>query len=173
MKLNKFNLSEIIFILIIFSSLLSCTKEKGNCWQAFDPSGIDVTGLQICDKSKSQAEAAYPQYWFYNSTETKYCWRVQTQQGTTLYMPPTPTSMIDMMRPYGNNSFTKVDCNSFCKWKIIEKSQSKISGQYAPEKVIIETFGTTDTCSHLFTGKTVVFRETSDSLITRLFSEKQ
>ena len=65
--------------------LLSATCNKNDdvpvvtnpCWQAFSPQGADVNGLLICDKTKAEAEAAWPQFWFYNSTETKYCWKGQ------------------------------------------------------------------------------------------------
>src|SRR5436190_23669473 len=100
-----------LFIAVIFF-LTSCKKDGKGCWQAFSPLGYDVAGLLLCDKTKAEAEAAWPQYWFHRSGEVKYCWHVQL--GTnTYYAWDIPESMADKyMQTNGGYQFTKVDCAS-------------------------------------------------------------
>ncbi len=167
--------------LFLFSAvfLLSATCNKNDdvpvvtnpCWQAFDPQGADVNGLLICDKTKPEAEAAWPQYWFYNSTEAKYCWRAQQGSNPVFYAGNIPQSMADKMWALYGYTYTKVDCRSFCMWQIIEKRKSKNTGLFKPNRVFVETLFA-DTCSKLFAGKIVIYQETTDSLITREFSKK-
>ena len=153
--------------------IFACTKEsnKKYCWQGFDRSGIDVTGLLVCGKTAAEVEALYPQYWFYKSTDPKYCWKAQTAQGQTIYFRNVPVSMTEKMKPYGGLTFTKMDCNSFCIWAWQEKGISKLTGFYAPTRPGVDIlFG--DTCTKLFVGRSIVIRETQDSVITREFIEK-
>ena len=65
------NLKLILFLLVIIF-FGNCNKDGKHCWQAFSPQGYDVPGLILCDKTKAEAEAAYPQNWFYRSGEKKY-----------------------------------------------------------------------------------------------------
>jgi hypothetical protein len=167
------------FLLLSSIILLSATCNKTDdvpvmlnpCWQAFDPSGTDVVGLQICNKTQAEAEATWPQYWFYNAGEAKYCWRVQPATGPVLYATDIPQSMANKMGSSYGYSFTKVDCRSFCKWQIIEKRKSKMTGLYTPTRTFFETLFP-DTCSKLFVGKIVTYQETIDSLVTREFYKK-
>ena len=171
--------SLITLFLISVTFLLSGTCNKNDdiplvtnpCWQAFSPLGADVNGLLICDKTKAEAEAAWPQYWFYNSTETKYCWRAQQGANPVFYAGNIPQSMADKMWASYGYTYVKVDCNSFCNWQILEKHKSKITGLYKPTLLYYETLFP-DSCSKLFVGKIVTYRETTDSLITREFSKK-
>ena len=171
--------SLITLFLFSVTFLLSGTCNKNDdisvvtnpCWQAFDPQGADVNGLLICDKTKAEAEAAWPQYWFYNAGETKYCWKGQQGANPFFYASNIPESMADKMRSTYGYTFTKVDCSSFCNWQILEKHKSKITGLYKPTLVYHETLFS-DSCSKLFVGKIVIYRETTDSLITREFSKK-
>jgi hypothetical protein len=159
--------------------LLSATCNKTDdlpavtnpCWQAFDPLGTDVNGLLICDKTKAETEAAWPQYWFYNAVETKYCWKAQQGTNPVFYAADIPQSMADKMWALYGYSYTKVDCSSFCKWQIIEKRKSKITGLFTPNRLYVETLFA-DTCSKLFAGKIVIYQETTDSLVTREFFKK-
>ena len=146
--------SLIALFLMSVTFLLSGTCNKNDdiplvtnpCWQAFSPLGADVNGLLICDKTKAEAEAAWPQYWFYNSTETKYWWKAQQGANPVFYAGNIPQSMAD-------------------------KHKSKITGLYKPTLLYYETLFP-DSCSKLFVGKIVTYRETTDSLITREFSKK-
>jgi hypothetical protein len=156
---------------LLFIFCMACKKDNKACWQAFDWAGIDVRGLVICDKTQEEAQAAYPQFWFYNSNEAKYCWRLQPANAGVSYTGNIPQSMADKMWAAFGYTYTKIDCNSFCKWKIFEKSKSKITGFFQPVSLYYETY-TTDTCSKLFVGRVVTVRETTDSLITREFIEK-
>jgi hypothetical protein len=162
----------LFFIAAVIIPCISCSKNKKGCWQGFTPFS-NVQGLLVCDKTKAEAEAAFPQYWFYNASESKYCWKVETQQSPTFYIRYGPRSMVDKWRfYYGGYSFTKTDCNSFCIWNVVhEKHKSKVTGLYGPTYLKSETF-TTDTCSKLYTGRIIVIRETTDSIITREFVEK-
>ena len=172
----KTSISKSLFLLTLhfLFCFSSCKKDRVDtkaCWQAFDPLGADVKNLVLCDKTKTEAEAAYPQYWFYNSSETKFCWRVQPPNSSIFYTSNIPQSMADKMWAAYGYTYTKVDCNSFCTWKILEKSKSKVTGFYQPVKQFVETY-TTDTCTKLFVGRVVTVRETTDSLITREFTQK-
>jgi hypothetical protein len=172
---NRIAMRNILFIfpvalIVLFSFSCSKNNDKG-CWQAFHPGGADVEGLVLCDQTRSQAEAQYPQYWFYSADEAKYCWVYITSTGQEILLRHIPTSMVERM---GINSATTstIDCNSFCVWnRIIEKHKSKVTGLFGPTKLYSETFGA-DSCSTLFVGRVVVHRETADSLITREFMEK-
>ena len=160
----------VLIVLLFFLS--SCKKDGKGCWQAFDPQGADVTGLVLCGKTKAEAEAAYPQYWFYRSGEIKYCWRMQI--GSSVYNTwGVPESMVQRYKEYnGAYQFTKIDCNSFCAIEWLEKHKSKITNQYGPTNLVVDRDLSADSCSKLFVGKLVLVRETADSLITRELSKK-
>jgi hypothetical protein len=167
-----------IFKLFSFLALLcfalSCTKEanKKYCWQAFDPSGYDATGLILCDKTETEVQAEYPQYWFYKKNEPKFCWQVQIQQGRISYSRHIPVSMKEKMKTYYGYNFTKVDCASFCIWKWHEKRKSKITGLFGPTGVNTEIYKK-DSCSTLYIGRKVTVKETTDSIYYREFIEKR
>ena len=158
-----------ILLFVLFSlGFSSCEKEK-TCWQAFDPAGIDVPGLVICDKTKAEAEAEFPNYWFYNASEDKYCWQV-IYQGNTYYTKNVPESMAARMWTTGY-VYSKVDCNSFCLWEYHEKRRSKSTGLYAETRLRQETFFQ-DSCNKLFVGRIITINETADTLYTREFVKK-
>lgn len=163
---------KLIFILVTIILFSSCRKDGKGCWQAFSPQGYDVTGLLLCDKTKAEAEEAWPQYWFYRIGEKKYCWQVQF--GTNNYRTwEIPESMAKKTMEYnGAYQFTKIDCNSFCYCQWNEKHKSKITGLYGPTKLITETILSADSCSKLSVGRIVIIRETTDSLITRELTAK-
>ena len=159
----------LVSILLI---LTGCKKDGKGCWQGFDPQGADAQGLILCDKTKAEAESAYPQFWFYKQGERKYCWRVQI--GSMVYNTwGVPESMAQRyMRENGAYQFTKIDCNSFCNIEWQEKHKSKITNQFGPTRVIVDTQLSADSCGKLFVGRVVVVRETTDSLITRELVKK-
>jgi hypothetical protein len=156
-------------MIVLFSQ---CRKDGQGCWQAFDPSGYDVPGLVLCNKTKAEAEAAYPQYWFHPSGEKKYCWLVQI--GATAYRAwDVPESMAKKYMEYnGAYHFTKIDCKSFCQCTWHEKHKSKSTGAFRPTLLIVETLLSGDSCGKLSVGKIVTVKETVDSLITRELTEK-
>jgi hypothetical protein len=155
----------VITLLVLF--VTACKKQK-NCWQGFE-GGQDVPGMVICDKSKSELETMYPNTLFYIAGETKYCWKFQN--GNQLSYATMPTSIAYKVASTYGYILAKIDCGSFCRWRIYEKHKSKITGLYDPTRFYQETY-VTDTCSKLYVGKIVVYRETTDSLITREFVEK-
>lgn len=165
----KIKLLLFLGVIIFFN----CCKKDGNgCWQAFSPQGFDVTGLVLCDQTKAEAEAAYPQYWFYQSGERKYCWYVQFGNNK-FYTWDVPESMAKKQIEYnGAYQFTKVDCGSFCFCEWHEKHKSKTTGQFGPTLLVTETILLPDSCSKLSVGRIVTIRETADSLITRELVEK-
>jgi hypothetical protein len=121
----------------------------------------------LCDKTKAEAEAAYPQFWFYKAGEEKFCWKVQIGSRES-YGWGVPTSMAEKyMQENGAFQFTKIDCGSFCALEWHEKHKSKITSQFGPTYLITETILSADSCSKLGVGKVVVVRQTADSLITR------
>jgi hypothetical protein len=155
----------LILILFLFSQ---CKKDGKGCWQAFDPAGYgDAPGLVLCDKTKAEAEAAYPEFWFYKAGEEKFCWKVQIGSRES-YGWGVPKSMAEKyMQENGAFQFTKIDCGSFCALEWHEKHKSKITNQFGPTYIITENILSADSCSKLAVGKVVVVRETADSLITR------
>lgn len=158
-------------ILFAFSLMnFTCEKERNICWQGFSPAGADIRGLLLCDKTKAEAEALYPAYWFYDSEEPRFCWKVITPQGS-FYMRQIPVSMVDRMRPNGGYIYTQVDCNSFCQWEWEEKVQHKQNGLYGPTRRSSETY-MADSCSKLYEGRVIITRETPDSIYRRTFLAK-
>ena len=156
-------------IVFLFSR---CGKDGKGCWQAFDPQGGDAPGLVLCDKTKAEAEAAYPQYWFYKQGEKKFCWNVQLT-GRTSYAWGIPASMAERyMQENGAYRFSKVDCSSFCTLEWHEKHKSKRTGLFGPTRLITETIQSADSCGKLSVGRVVVVSETTDSLITRELTKK-
>ncbi len=166
-----------LIILSVFASIfISCNKEnQKSCWQAFSPSGFDVTGLTICDVTKAEAEQRYRSYWFYKAGETKFCWKV-TKTGDpsyVQYMWGVPQSMKSNLENTYSFMLSKIDCSSFCNLRWIEKHQSKITGLYSANTLWAETLLSSDSCSRLTIGRVIVYRETSDSLITRELTDKK
>jgi hypothetical protein len=161
-------------LLCCTASLLACSNkdvvDKG-CWQGFDPAGVDIPGLLICDVTKAEAEARFPSSWFYRSDEPKFCWQVISPQQSS-YMRHVPLSMVDMMRPRGGWTFNKVDCNSFCHWEWHEKVRNKQTGQYGQTRARWEYY-VSDSCSKLFVGRVIVINETVDSIYTMEFIRKE
>lgn len=157
------------FIAVLF--LVSCKKDKKGCWQAVDKLGAVVTGLTVCDLTQSEAEAMYPQFWFYNTREPVYCWKVQRPGSSPVYAADLPESIIKKLFISGNTTFTIIDCSSYCIWEVIEKRKNKITNLFDPTRLYVETYFT-DTCSKLFVGRIITYRETTDSLITREYSKK-
>ncbi len=126
--------AKMILSLIVIAFFSECGKDGKGCWQAFVPGGQDAPGLVLCGKTKAEAEAAYPQYWFYRQGEKKYCWRVQ-YGATTYYTWGVPESMTNMhMSVNGAFQYTKVDCSGFCFCQWLETHKSKITGQLIPIK---------------------------------------
>ena len=161
--------------LILYSvviSLISCKKDDKACWQAFDKGGADATGLILCDKTRAEAEAAYPSYWFYKVGETKYCWKLQNSNGVS-YGWDIPQSMADSMHKFWGFTFTRMDCSSFCFLEWNEKHKSKITGMYGPTYTKQEYLFSSDTCSKLSVGKIVVIKDTMDSLVTKELVRKE
>jgi hypothetical protein len=168
-RLMKLKLILFVFTIIFFSN---CKKDGKGCWQAFDPQGYDAPGLILCDKTKAEAEEAFPLYWFYKSGEKKYCWRVQIGVHD-YYTWEVPESMANRYKEEnGAYQFTKVDCNSFCFCVWHEKRKSKVTGQFSPTGEFAETLLSRDSCNKLFVGRIITIRETADSLITRELAEK-
>ena len=165
--------AKMILLIGLITFFNECRKDDKGCWQAFVPGGQDAPGLVLCDKTKTEAEAAYPQYWFYRQGETKYCWRVQF--GTQIYYAyGVPESMANMhMSVNAAYQYTRIDCSSFCHCEWLEKHKSKITGNFGTTTIITETLLSADSCSKLFIGRVIVIRETTDSIITRELRDKQ
>ncbi|MEQ1553978.1 MAG: hypothetical protein ABL929_07365 [Ferruginibacter sp.] len=159
---------------LLFLTCISgkCKKDKSECWIAFDPvyGGDAYDGTKVCNKTKAEAEALYPNYWFYSSNEPKYCFRL-VNRGSVTYAGETAISMGDKLWTPLGVTYTIIDC-SFCHWQLIEKRKSKITGFYnGNPRIIYETYFT-DTCTKLTVGKIVNYIETTDSLITREYKTK-
>lgn len=158
-----------IFFLLLFAS---CKKEKVGCWQGYDPAGYKIPGLVVCNKTKAEAEAMHPRYWFYKEGEKEYCWKMEVGSNIS-YVNEMPESIAQKYTANnGAYKFTKINCNSFCHCEWQEKHQSKITGLFNPTRITSETLLSADTCSKLFVGRVIVFRETADSLITRELKKK-
>jgi len=170
-----------IFMKLLLALLLAylssgCNKDSGKgCWQAFSQSGFDVPGLTVCDVTKKEAEEKYPNYWFYRAGETKYCWKATMTGNSTYqqYLYGIPESMKGNLESTYLFTLSRIDCSSFCNLRWVEKHQSKITGLYTPNTIWSETIISSDSCSKLFVGRVIVYRETADSLITRELTDKK
>ncbi len=166
-----------ISFLLILITLCGCKKENNNsvnakaCWQGYQ-NGYDLPGLVVCDKTKTEAEALHPGYMFYNVNETKFCWLV-SGNGTNGKVRNRPVSVADAIWKPQGYSYSKIDCNSFCNWRLVEKRKSKITGLFAnATREYRETF-LADSCNKLFAGRIINYIETADSVITREFTVKE
>jgi hypothetical protein len=108
----------LISFLFLFCS--SCKKENNDCWQAYSEFGEVITGLEVCYTTKQVAENTHP-YRFANTKGNKYCWRVQPPSGIEYYMGDIPQSITDGISVKYGYAFTKVPCNNFCTWGLVEK----------------------------------------------------
>ncbi|MDZ4793324.1 MAG: hypothetical protein SGI83_03515 [Bacteroidota bacterium] len=165
----------LIFIAVIFLFISSCSKEnRKGCWQAFDAFAlIDVNGNVVCDKTKAEAEAQYPNFMFYRQGAAKYCWKI-IAGSNTYYSPGIPEEIAAEFNQNGVWQLSKVNCSSFCNVEWKEMHKSKRTGLYNPSRSIGETFlKNPDTCSKLFVNRVVTYRETTDSLITREVLSKE
>ncbi|HMJ46536.1 MAG TPA: hypothetical protein VK498_04365 [Ferruginibacter sp.] len=158
----------LMLFLVMCFSFVSCKKESDikTCWQLVQNGGL-VNGGEICNKTQTEMQDQYGnQFDFFRSSEPRYCWRFNGPQISGYgYARNLPQYIIDKYyTPYSYVSI-KINCNSFCNWRMFIRSQSKITGQYQPTLVKNETY-LTDTCRTLYVGRIVVVRETTDSLIT-------
>lgn len=158
-------------IVLTFLNFTFCTKESHKaCWQGWSPLLFEVPGFIQCDKTKAELKAEYPGHYFSRESEEKYCWRAN-QTGD--YYISIPQSVIEEYGSQYGWTFTKLDCNNICYCQWLEKHRSKITGLYNPNKMIAETFLAADTCSKLFVGRVITYRETADSIITRELTQKR
>jgi hypothetical protein len=167
----------IAFVAFIAATLfISCEKEAEKaCWQGWSPTGKqNVQGMAACDKTLAEMEADFPHFWFYKQNETAYCWRTVSAANDTTYWIYMPESIKDRYIREGIAlNFTKLDCNSFCSLIWYQHAKSKITGLYKPTVTVKEVLGGSDTCASLYPGRTVIYRETADSIITRVVVNKQ
>lgn len=172
--LKKIRLPLVAVILaFVFSSCIKDTPNQTfNCWYLVENGYI--TGNPICDKTRAEMYATYgAQYFFVNINEARYCWKL-IDGLDTIYRKNVTQSMVDsLFTPFAVQS-TKVQCNSFCKWKVLYKSKNNVNGGLGPEYTRIETFVETvpDTCSTLSAGRVVVVQNTLDSLYTATFLQE-
>ncbi len=80
--------------------------------------------------------------------------------------------MIDKIMSFYGFTFTKVDFASFCRWKWLEKRQSKITGLFSATLTSTETYKA-DSCNKLFPGRIITVKETIDSIYYREFVKKE
>ncbi len=167
------SMKNILIAFLCCSTLYACNEKDDDtgCWQAVELNGSKVNGLIVCNVTQAQAQTQHPQYWFYNTNEAVFCWRITNANSAAMYYSNMPESIITKLTANSGAAAVKIDCNSYCIWQILEKHKSKITGQFNPNRQLNETF-TTDTCTKLFAGKVVTYRETVDSLITREFTKK-
>ena len=161
----------IVPILFILLAVNSCKKEnQKTCWRLVD--GLGNMLNEVCNKTESEMNAEYgSQYGFFRSSDPFYCWKVQQLPNPPNYIRNVPQYIIDKFLP--GYTIEKVDCNSFCKWKILFKHQSKITGHFTPTTLKTETImNVSDTCGKLFPGRIVVVSETADSIHTAEFSQR-
>ncbi len=169
-------MKKIIFIAGAFFFLsTSCSKDSKGCWMPFSPFGVDDANEPTCDISRKEAEEKFAGKWFYRYPETKYCWRADKPGNSSYpqYLFGIPESMKGNMEATYGYTLTKIDCSSFCRIKWLEKHKSKITGNFGPVLLYVETLVNADSCSRLTTGRVITIRETTDSLITREVSEKK
>jgi hypothetical protein len=157
-------------LVLIMALTPACKKDPRGCYQAFDPSGFNVSGLLVCDKSLEELQNKFPGYMWYNQlTEETYCWKCELPTGNTHYYRQAPVSILLKLKSIrGYTNMTRVDCNSFCFWRYYDKQKSKSTNFYSPIRASTEML-LGDTCNKLYDGRVIVTKETADSIYTREF----
>lgn len=159
---------------VFIISILICSCKKSDpktCWYLVD--GIGNIINQVCNKTEAEMTAEYgSQYGFYKTSDPLYCWKLTRQSSPDIYEHNLPQYIVDKYS--AGYVSEKVNCNSFCIWKILFKHKSKITGFYTPTTAKKETFLTalTDTCATLYVGRIVIVNETADSIHTAEFNEQ-
>lgn len=161
-----------IIPVLIFTVLLinSCKKEnQKTCWYLVDNMGVIMN--EVCGKSENEMNAEYgSQYGFFRSGDPRHCWKLRRQTDPEIYVRKVPQYIISRFFPAYTAEI--VDCNSFCKWRVLFKHRSKITGNYAPTTgKTVTIMNVNDTCGKLFTGRIVTVSETPDSIHTAEFGE--
>ncbi|HMT76022.1 MAG TPA: hypothetical protein PKA77_18250 [Chitinophagaceae bacterium] len=154
-------------LLIAAASILSssgCGKNKKGCWEAWDVLFNNMQDSRFCDKKLSEVQAEYPSFMFCPLGETRLCWK---KNGTESYFPLVPKTIMDEYARRSGDTFTQVDCASFCILSWAEKRKSKATGLYAPTQGFSEVLKNGDSCSRLFVGRVVTVSETADTIVTR------
>ncbi|MBK8494505.1 MAG: hypothetical protein IPL50_05365 [Chitinophagaceae bacterium] len=161
----------ILQVIICCMLAISCKKEtdKKTCWTLVDPLGNFMN--EVCGKSENEMNAEYGgRYFFFRSSDTRYCWKLRRQPDPEKYVRKLPQFIINQFFPTYTAEI--VDCNSFCKWRVLYKRRSKITGNYGPVIQRTETImNISDTCGRLFVGRIVTVSETADSIHTAEFAE--
>lgn len=160
----------IIPVLICSMLTGSCKKEnQKTCWTLVDHLGFIMN--EVCGKSENEMNAEYgSQFFFFRSSEPYYCWKLTKPSSPDNYIRNVPQFIIGKFFP----SYTAaiVNCSSFCKWRVLYKHRSKITGNYGPVIQKTETIlNISDTCGKLFVGRIVTVSETVDSIHTAEFAE--
>mgnify|MGYP001157868281 CR=1 FL=1 len=163
-------------IVVITLLLASCMKDTPNqtfnCWYLVD-SGY-ITGNPICNKTRAEMYETYGgQYFFVNINEAWFCWKL-IDGLDTIYRRNVTQSMVDsLFTPFAIQS-AQVQCNSFCKWKVLFRSKNNVNGAYGPDVTRIITFtgASADTCSTLTPGRVVTILSTLDTLYTATYLQE-
>ena len=163
----------IILVLILSSCSKSLSNQTHSCWYLVENGHI--TGNPICNKTRAQMYETYgAQYFFVNIDEPRFCWKLESGLDTEIRKNVTQSKINSIYTPFAVQS-TKIQCNSFCKWKVFYKSKNNVNGGYGPEYTRVETFiGPTaiDTCASLFPGRVVTVLNTLDTLYTATFVQE-
>ena len=148
----------------------SCKKsDEKTCWILVDQLGVFMN--EVCGKSENDMNAQYGgQYLFFRSSDPRYCWKLTRPSTPDTYVRNVPQYIIGKF--FAAYTAEIVNCSSFCKWKVLYKDRSKITGDYAPVTQKTEAIlNINDTCGKLFVGRVVTVSETADSIHTAAFAE--
>jgi hypothetical protein len=162
--MKKSFLSIVLFAIIVINS--SCKKEKDEfCWILVDQLGNESG--QVCNKTETEMQAAYPGTCNYYKTGPKFCWLLD---GTTFVEEKTEDYIDRFKQCFGGyTSAVKVTCDYCQQWYTREKHLYKPDGSFVYSSVRSQQY-CGDTVQTLFQGREFILRETSDSLITVRFS---
>ncbi|MBC7948149.1 MAG: hypothetical protein H7Y42_09745 [Chitinophagaceae bacterium] len=157
-----------ICVFLLLTLALSCKKDKDRCWQVYDMLGNDM-GV-ICGKTEAEVQTLYGPFYDRVGAE-KYCWKITYSNGTISYPENMTEKMISLWFSANATSTQKIDCGFCERWLTREKSVVKLSGQFMYSQARSQDY-CGDTCATLFPGRSILLRETPDSLIYHEFIQE-
>lgn len=120
-------------------------------------------GIQ-CDKTAAEIAALHPDGYYYRSDEPLVFWY---ESSTGNYRADLPASL---KNKYLSPSYTQVPCGFCAFWYFREKRKFVPTGSFTYSPITYQRL-CADSVRTLFRGKEVLLRQSTDSVITRQFSD--
>ena len=160
-------MKKIVAFILVSLLYFSCEKKNESCWQVYDMLGNPM-GI-VCDKTETEIQALYGP--FYDRADApKFCWKVSYSNGTINYVE----DMSEKMAAYwfrAANNWEKWACGYCQRWSGRQKRILKSTGSYSYTPMVVQQY-CGDTCSTIYAGRTIVLRETPDSIIYHEFLQR-